>query len=411
MTLRSPLIQLAFQSLRNRWTTALLVSGTIAVSVALLLGVLMIRRAGEESFASALSGTDLVVGARTGDINLLLIAVFRIGDATADVSWDTCRKIAAHRDVAWTVPISLGDSHKGFRVLGTTGDYFVRYHYNDGRSLAFAAGRAFQDTYDAVVGADVAEQLHYRPGTTITLAHGTGEVSFMEHAAKPFRITGVLARTGTPVDRTVHVSLDAITALHADTGRDAGRVAPEPDGVTALLVGLRSRAMTLTMQRAINTYRGEALTAILPRVALDQLWKVIGTADRLLLIVSGFVVAAGMLGLMTSILAGLNERRREMAILRALGARPAQIFGLLVAEAGLLALAGLLLGTALCFLLLVVARPLLRARFGIDIPLHVLGRTEWLILAVIGAAGLLAGIAPAWRACANSLHDGLQQRT
>ena len=407
MTSRTPLLQLAFHSLRNRWTTALLVIGTIAVSVALLLGVQMIRRAGEESFASALSGTDLVVGARTGEVNLLLISVFRIGDATSEVSWSTYQKVASHRDVAWTVPISLGDMHKGFRVLGTTTDYFVHYRYNDGQPLRFAEGRPFQNTFDAVIGADVAEKLHYQPGVVITLSHGTGEVSFMEHADKPFRVTGILARTGTPVDRTVHVSLDAITALHAPAGGSSA----EPDGVTAFLVGMRSKAMTLTMQRALNNYKAEPLTAILPRVSLEELWRLVGTADRLLLIVSGFVVAAGLLGMMTSILAELNERRREMAILRAIGARPAQIFGLLMAEAGLLACAGVIVGTGLGFLLLAAARPFLRARFGVDIPLHPPGPAELRILAAIVAAGFLAGLVPAWRACSNSLGDGLQLRT
>jgi putative ABC transport system permease protein len=189
-----------------------------------------------------------------------------------------------------------------------------------------------------VVGADVAQALHYRSGDTITISHGTGAASFLQHDDHPLRIAGVLARTGTPVDRAVHVSLEAIATIHAEGASQQ----PAPDSITAFLVGMRSKAMTLTMQRAINTYRAEPLTAIVPGVTLGTLWKLVGTADRALTIISGFVVVAGLLGMMASILAGLNERRREMAILRAIG-WPHHVFGLLVAEAGLLVGAGVCL--------------------------------------------------------------------
>ena len=403
----TPLLALALQSLRNRLATALLISATLAVSVALMLAIQLLRTAGRESFSSALSGTDLIVGARTGDVNLLLLSVFRIGDASANLSWDSYRKLASHRDVSWTIPISLGDMHRGFRVLGTTGEYFRHYRYNDGRVLRFAAGGPFQEAFDAVVGAEVAASLHYRPGATITLSHGTGAVSFLEHDEQPLRVAGVLARTGTPVDRTVHVTLDAIAALHAA----AGSGGTTPDGITALLVGMKSRAMTLTMQRAVNAYRAEPLTAILPRASLEQLWSLVGVADRLLLIVSGFVVLASLLGMMTSLLAGLNDRRREMALLRAIGARPRQIFALLMVEAGVLACAGILCGVLLGFGTLLAARPLIAARFGIEIGLHAPGGVALWTLGGIVLASLAAGAIPAWRAYASSLGDGLQLRT
>ena len=401
------MLRLALCSLRNRWTTATLVVATIAVSVALLLGVQMIRKAGKESFETALSGTDLLVGARTGDVNLLLLAVFRIGDATANVSWNSYRKIASHPDVAWTVPISLGDMHRGFRVLGTTSEYFVHYRYNDGRTIRFTAGGPFDGPGDAVIGADVAQALHYRSGDTITISHGTGAASFVQHDDHPLRIAGVLARTGTPVDRAVHVSLEAIATIHAEGASQQ----PAPDSITAFLVGMRSKAMTLTMQRAINTYRAEPLTAIIPGVTLGTLWKLVGTADRALTIISGFVVVAGLLGMMASILAGLNERRREMAILRAIGARPHHVFGLLVAEAGLLVSAGVLFGAVLGLGVLAAAKPIIAARFGIEIALRAPGITELWMLAAIVMAGLTTGLVPAARAYFNSLGDGLQLKT
>jgi putative ABC transport system permease protein len=418
------MLRLACHSLRNRRTTALLTAATIAISVALLLGVHMVRTAAKESFENTLSGTDLVVGARTGALNLLLVSVFRIGDADANVSWKTYRRIAGHPDVAWTIPISLGDMHRGFRVLGTNGDYFQHYRYNAGRTIRFDGGGPFRDIDEAVLGAEVAASLHYRLGDEITLSHGTGAVSFVEHVDRPFRIVGILSRTGTPVDRTVHVSLEAISAIHLDWrgGSEAPRkfrLTPEevrtrdltPDSITAFLVGMRSRVMTFTMQRAINSYPQEPLLAILPGTTLAQLWSLVAAADTALTIVSGFVVAAGLLGMMTSILASLNERRREMAILRSVGARPLQVFGLLVAEAGLLASAGVLAGAGLGYGLLIAARPALSSRFGIDIAVAALTVREIQILCAIVVSALIVGSFPAFRAYRTTLSDGLQIRT
>jgi putative ABC transport system permease protein len=414
---------LALRSIWNRRTTALLTLSAIAISVALLLGVQKMRTAARDGFANTVSGVDLIVGARSGQLNLLLYSVFRVGDATANVSWASYQKIARHPDVEWTVPISLGDSHRGFRVMGTTPDYFRHYRFAGGRPLSFAAGQPFADLYDAVLGADVARQLGYTIGTPLIVAHGLGQVSFAQHADKPFRVVGVLERTGTPVDRTVHLPLEAITAIHIDW--QGGARAPPgaridaaaarnaeltPESITAFMVGMRAKVMTFTMQRAINEFRQEPLLAILPGVALSQLWNLVGIADTALMIVAAFVVLAGLLGMLTAILTSLNERRREMAILRSVGARPRHIFTLLVAEAGLLAATGVAVGTGLTYVLLAAARPLLESRFGIFLEVGGLTRYDLAILGSVVLAGLLMGVLPAWRAYRNTLSDGLTIR-
>jgi putative ABC transport system permease protein len=419
----TPTLNLAWKSLWNRRVTALLTVSAIAVSVALLLGVQKLRTAARASFANTVSGVDLIVGARSGPLNLLLYSIFRIGDATANVSWKTYQKIATHPDVAWTIPISLGDSHHGFRVMGTDHNYFDHYRFGGGHELRFSSGGPFHDLYDAVLGSDVARTLGYKLGDSIIVAHGVGNVSFAEHKDKPFRVVGILEPTGTPVDRTVHVSLEAITAIHIDW--QSGMQAPPgyrvsaadarlrdltPDTITAFLVGMRSRVMTFTMQRAINDYRQEPLLAILPGVALSQLWELVGVADTALMIVAAFVVLAGLLGMLTAIATSLNERRREMAVLRSVGARPRHVFSLLVAEAGLLATLGVAGGVVLTYLLLLGGQPLLEKHFGIFVAVHGLSESDCAILAGIIVAALLMGLLPAFRAYRNALSDGLQVR-
>lgn len=415
--------QLAFKSLWNRRGTAALTVFAIAVSITLLLGVQKLRYAARASFASTISQTDLIVGARSSPINLLLYSVFRLGDATANVTWKTYERISRQRDVAWTIPISLGDSHHGFRVLGTTAAYFEHYQYAQTHRLEFSTGHAFDDLYDAVLGADVAQQLGYHTGDAIVIAHGLGTTSFAQHKDKPFRVAGILKRTGTPVDRTVHISLEAITAIHIDW--QSGMQAPvgarisanearhrdlTPDSITAFFVGLKSKVNTFQLQRGLNEYPEEPLLAIIPGVALQQLWSLVGIADTALLIVSGFVVFAGLLGMLIAILTSLNERRREMAILRSVGARPAQVFALLVAEAGSLALGGVTLGVAMTYALLFAARPILENRFGLYVPITGLDAIDLLLLGGVIAAGLLMGLLPAWRAYRNTLSDGLTIR-
>ncbi len=141
--------------------------------------------------------------------------MFRIGNATNNIRWDSYRALAQRPEVAWTIPLSLGDSHRGFRVLGTTPEYFEHFRFGRDRRLELAQGRLFEDSHDAVLGADVAAKRGYQSGDSIVIAHGAGDVSFSLHDDHPFRVVGVLARTGTPVDRTVHVTLEGMDAVHA----------------------------------------------------------------------------------------------------------------------------------------------------------------------------------------------------
>ncbi len=351
------IVRLAVQSLLNRWVTALLTVLAIALSVMLLLGVEKVRTGARQSFADTISGTDLIVGARSGSLNLLLYSVFRIGNATNNVTWKSYQDIAKMPEVAWIVPLSLGDSHHGFRVLGTNVDYFTRYKFRRGQQMTFTSGGPFKDLFDAVIGSDVADALGYKVGDRIIVAHGVGSISFIEHEDKPFRVAGILAKTGTPIDRTVHVSLEAIEAIHIDwqngapvpgqgvSADDVRKMDLTPRAITAALVGLNSKLATFRVQRAINDYQEEPLSAIMPGVALQELWGLVGTAETALSVVSAMVVATALPGMVTMILTTLNERRREMAILRSVGATPATVLGLLAAEGGLLTLAGVVVGT------------------------------------------------------------------
>ena len=418
------LLRLALASLGNRRFTAWLTVFAIALSVCLLLAVERVRTEARASFANTISGTDLIVGARSGSVNLLLYSVFRIGNATNNIRWESFEQFAKHRQVKWAIPISLGDSHRGYRVMGTSPAYFEHYRYARTAQLQLSSGRAFaDDPFEVVLGAEVAQALNYQLNQELVLAHGVATISLVKHDDKPFKVVGILKRTGTPVDRTLHISLAGMEALPVDwqngmPARGAAKVSAEqaramdlqPKQITAFLLGLNSKIATFSLQREINEFRGEPLLAILPGVALQELWSLMGTAEKALFVVSLFVVLTGLIGMLTAILTSLNERRREMAILRSVGARPWHIASLLIVEAFALALAGVLLGLLLLYLGIAGAQGYVQANYGLYLPLNLPTRYEWTLLGAILSAALLMGCVPAWRAYRQSLADGLSIR-
>ncbi|WP_372525675.1 ABC transporter permease [Piscinibacter sp.] len=421
-----PMLDVAMHSAWARRSTLSLVVLSVALSTLLLLGVERIRSDVRENFSQSVSGTDLIVGARTGAVQLLLYAVFRVGGATNNIRMDSLQAIARHRAVAWIVPLSLGDSHRGFPVLATTVEYFTRFLYGDRQSLVLARGRPFEGSldglYDCVIGADVADTLRYRLGQHITLSHGGGVIPGAEHADKPFTVVGILARTGTPVDRTVHISLQAMEAIHLDwvagapipgmriAAADARKFDLSPKQVTAALIGLKNRAAVFAVQRAVADYEGEPLMGVLPGVALDELWDVVGVGERAVLGMSALVAIVSLVGLVAVVLAGLNERRRELAVLRAVGAAPRHVLFVLAAEGGVVTLLGVALGIVATVLVIAGAGPWLQGHYGIGLTASPPTLSQWLLLAAIVAAGFAASLVPGWRAYRLSLADGLSPR-
>ncbi|MGB2573302.1 MAG: ABC transporter permease, partial [Henriciella sp.] len=271
--METSILSLAAASLRNRLGSATLTILAVALSVTLFLGVEKSRTAMRTSFDNTISGTELIVGAPTGATNLLLHAVFHIGTPQAELSWSRYQEIAARPDIAWAAPVILGDSHRGFDVLATNQTYFDHYKFGRDRSLELASGEIMTDIFDAVVGASVAAELGYDIGTPLILSHGIESTGHAHHDDRPFRIVGILKPTGTPVDRTVHIGLEGLTAMHVgwETGSRhhlAHSITTEmirsfdltPDSVSAVFIGLKDKTTILQTRRALNSQREEPVT-------------------------------------------------------------------------------------------------------------------------------------------------------
>jgi len=443
---------LALKSLRNRAFSTSLTVGSIALSFALLIGVENVRVGMRESFSNTISQTDLIVGTKGGTIQLLLYSVFGMGAPTENVSWEAYREWAEHPAVEWTIPYSLGDSHRGFRVVGTNEDFYRHYRYRGGQEIALAEGRPNTDLFDVTLGADVAAELNYAMGDEISVTHGLGELGFITHDHMPFTVVGIIDKTFTPVDRAIYVTLEGMEAIHWEGGAppasddghahdDEAEAAPADDGhahddeaeavpaddghddaqdisvedvevtqVTSFFVGTTDRRDVLQLQRDINDFEDEPMMAVLPGVALNEMWQGLGYAETGLRLVAIFVVLVGLLGMLVSLYTSLNERRREMAILRAVGAGPNRIVALLVLESVCLAAAGALAGLAVVYGLLAAGQSIVEAQVGLFIPIRPPGAIELLLLGAVVTAGFLMGFVPALKAYRTALHDGLAVR-
>lgn len=415
---------LAWHSLKNRLLTTTLTVISIALSIALLLGVENVRTGARESFSNTISQVDLIAGARGGSLQLLLYSVFRIGQASNNISYDSYLKWKNHPAVAWTIPYSLGDSHRGFRVIGTTGEFYKHFRYRRDRALEFVSGRPPDDVFEVALGSDVAQSLGYKTGDKIVVTHGIAAGrGILDHDEKPFTVTGVLARTATPVDRSLYIPLEGVSAVHVDwedgappmpseetPAHDIKKESVKIEQITSFLLRSKSRIDTLRLQREINTYTGEPMQAVIPGVTLQELWRTIGYIEDALTVIAIFVIAVGLLGMLVSLYTTLNERRREMAILRALGSGPRVIISLLVLESFLLSALGCGTGLGLIYGLSYIFQPLVERHFGLFIPIQAPTQTGWIYLGAVLVAGLIIGFVPAWKAYRNTLADGLSVR-
>lgn len=407
------LLTIARLSLISRRKTALLTFLSLTISMLVLFSVEHVRLQAKESFNRTISGTDLIVGAPSGQLNLLLYSVFRIGTPTNNIKFESFELLEKNQLVKWAIPISLGDSHRGFRVLGTTGAYFEHYKYGDKRNLGFAEGRAFNGLFEAVIGADVAQELGYQVGDKIVVAHGIGATSFTNHTEAPFEVTGIIARTGTPVDKTVHVSLEAIEAIHIPKKQlkqlydGEITVDLQPANITAALLGLQSKMATFRLQRDINNFQQDRLMAVLPGVAMSELWSLVGMIENVLRIIAALVLISALFGLSTMLLASMNERKPEIAVLRVLGAGPLKITLLVMLEALLLTLASMLTALGGLTFGLIALEEWLAAKFGLFLSTNIFSSEIWFVIGGALIATLITVILPCMEAYKSALHRQL----
>jgi putative ABC transport system permease protein len=410
------LVSLACSSLASRRKSVILTFLSLLISISVLLSVEHIRQQAKESFNRTISDVDMIVGAPSGQLNLLLYSVFRMGNPTSNIDYKSYETLKSSSLVKWAVPISLGDSHRGFRVMGTNDSYFKHFKYGNKQPLTFEQGEPFKTLFEVVIGADVAKKLNYKMGDSVVIAHGIGNTSFTHHDKTPFIITGILSPTGTPVDKTIHVSLNAIEAIHLSPDKQSqllkhtALVDTTPDSITAVMLGLKSKFTIFKLQRDINNYKADRLMAVLPGVAMTELWQMMATVENLLRVIGILVLVSSLFGLSTMLLASMQQRKNEIAVLRVLGAGPSVIFALVLVEALILVLFAITTGVALLSLTLWLLSDWLGATYGLFLSANLLNPETLKVVAVITVAAIITSAIPAYEAYKNALHSSLTSK-
>ena len=403
----SALLRLATASLLARRRTTGLMLLALTLSCALLFGVEKLRSELHTSAYAAVGTVDLIVGARTAPEQLLLATVFHYGALSTPLPRAVEPRLAAHPAVRFALPLSLGDSVSGLPVVGTVPAYFAHLGPAPEVPLAFQAGRPFEGDEEVVLGAEAARRLGKGLGDALTLSHGLGAQSFLEHGDHPLRVVGILAPTGTPLDQRVLVSLEALHAAHEGVASGA----PEEENISALLLGLAPRAAALGLAAQLNRSEDPPLTAALPALTLAGLLRWLGAGETVLQVLSIFVMVVALAGMLAMMLASLEQRRREMAVLRALGAGFGTLLALLLSEALILTFLAICLGLGLVHGGLALAASTLQGATGLA--LQDLSPTAGEGLLALGALALaaLAGLLPAWLAARRALMDGLSPQS
>lgn len=379
----------------------------MSVSIFVMLGVEHVREQAKKSFASSVSGVDLIVGTRTSKLNLLLYSIFRIGSPVNNISWQSYQNLAQNKLVDWSVPISLGDSHKGFRVLGTTPNYFSLFGYANNQKLTFKQGENFSNIFGIVLGAQVANKLKYQLGDKVTLSHGIGNTSFKNHANLPFQVVGILTATGTPVDQALYVSLQGLEAVHmtapinVKTLPTLAELALQkdkyltPKSITAVMIGLKSKMTVFHFQRQINTDKHEPLTALIPGVELAKLWKTMSSFDNTLRLIAVLVFISSLIALSAMLLSSIKERLPEIKLLRMIGASTRFVFLLIELEAMLIALISLLVALGGISFVLSLMKPFILQNYGIFIEPNIISNTSSQVILGVLTCTFFAAIPPA----------------
>ncbi|MCK5861315.1 MAG: ABC transporter permease [Candidatus Hydrogenedentes bacterium] len=392
---------ISWSYLWNRKVTTLLTILSVALGVGLISAVLTLREETQKRFETEGQAFDIVLGAKGNPLQLVLSTVYFLDAPTGNINISVFNELKDHEDVTAAFPIGMGDSYKGYRIIGTTRD-LMDFTYGDRTPYALAAGHYFEKPYEVVVGANVAQDANLELGDTFVGTHGFVDIASLVHKDHPYTVTGILARSGSPNDRAIFCDIQSVWDVHAHCeGHDheAGESCAHQPGneITAALIKLASPAIRFEFKQNVN--RNYNAMAAIPIQEIQKLYEqLLGIAKLVLLAIGYLVVAISSLSILIGLYMAILQRKRDLAIMRALGASRGEIFGAVIIEAFWVTLLGIGAGWLMGALVCMVLNYYLVAQLGFHVP--AVQMTPDLIAAysTVILMGLVAGILPAWQA-------------
>jgi putative ABC transport system permease protein len=394
------LLKIVFRSLRQHMLSTLITAFSIALASGLLMSVWVVKEQAERKFMGVDSGFDAVVGPPGSKFQLVLNAIFHLDSSERNLSWEQYEAVAAHPKVRTAVPLALGDNYYGYRLVGVTTNLFGVEYRNGEKYDVKDGGYVFRpDKKQAVVGSFVAERLGLKVGDKFHPYHGLTFDESEKHA-EIFVVTGIMKPTNTPGDRVIWIPIKGLQNME-------GHKAESSSEISAVLVKLISNTLAPLMDKQINK-QGSVMTFAGPiAMIVAQIFNKIAPMEMILRCVAVLVALVAAGSILASIYNSMNERRREIAILRALGARRGTVFGVVILESSCIAALGALAGFVVYFIIIFVTAWYIRTETGIVLdPLEPQWVMLWAPLAML-LLGALAGIVPAAKAYSTNVAANL----
>jgi putative ABC transport system permease protein len=416
--------KIAWKNIVHKPLNSALCVSLLVFGVGIISLLLLIQNQLEQKFDRDLKNIDLVMGAKGSPLQLVLSAVYHLDAPTGNIPLKEARKFMNSPMVKEAIPLAYGDSYQGFRILGTTSDYIKKY------DAQFREGRTFKNAMETTIGSNVAEKTGLQIGDTFLGTHGEvrqGDV----HEAHPYSVVGILEKTNTVLDHLVmstiesvwqvHASHDheqeAIDTLHAteldinhdhEDDHDHSKSVMSADSmeITAVLMKYKTKMAALTTPRIINEQTN--MQAVLPTMEINRLFYMVGLgATTLKMIAVGIMAMAGF-SVFFVLYSRLRERKYELALMRSVGYRPGQLFGLLLLEGFLLAALGYVLGWLLSRVGIFIINHQAESDFNLQFDGAYIMEEGWLLLLTF-LVGIVAALLPAWKAMRMDVSETLSE--
>ncbi len=397
--------RIAWSYLWNRKLTTALTVLSVALGVGLISAVLTLREETQRRFEEEGQAFDIVIGAKGNPLQLVLSTVYFLDAPTGNMDIAIFNELKEHEDVVAAFPIGMGDTYRGYRIVGTTPD-LMEFEWGDRTPYALAEGRYFDAPFEAVVGANVAEDARLRLGATFYGTHGFVDSPYAQaHEDHPYTVVGILERSGSPNDRAIFCNIQDVWDVHDhgddhdhhhEHGEECDHHHPHDD-ITAALIKLASPAIRFEFKDLVN--RNYNAMAAIPIQEIQKLYEqLLGMAKLVLLAIGYLVVGISALSILIGLYMAILQRKRDLAIMRALGATRGEIFGAVIIEAFWVTLLGVVAGWFMGAVVCAALNQYLVAQVGFHVSAVRLTADLVAAYSAVILMGLIAGILPAWQA-------------
>ncbi|MBK6536676.1 MAG: ABC transporter permease [Ignavibacteria bacterium] len=412
-------LRIVYKNIKQRSLSSMLTILSVLLGVGLVTAILILKNESEEAFNHAATGYEIIVGPKGSSLQLTLSTVYQIGLPIQNMPIKVYDLLKNDKRVRLAIPYVFGDNYKNFRITGTVSELFSEFEYKKGIRYKIDEGSFFSNDFEAVIGKEVADKTGLKTGDTFSGSHGIESYEgASEHSEKKFKVTGILSRTFTPSDRMIFVSMNSVWELHNHeneiTGNEDHQIIPDSmKTISAVLLKLKSPVFFDLLRRQINEnkYEGINAQAVLPLFEIKQLFDIIGNINSVILVIAYLVIFTAAVSILVSIYNSMNERMREIAIMRSLGARRFLIMKIIIFEGMFLSAAGAILGSISGHIAVFLLEEKISGLSGIKISGFVFSMFEVYLITGTIILGIIVSIIPAVKAYRTDVSKNLNSGT